>query len=158
MREVHTEILINAPRSAVWRVLLDMPGYNRWNPFLKFAGGKLEVGEFLRLDVHLPGAWVTPTRVQILKLNRERELVWKGQFLNIPHLIDGYHSFLLFDLGEDRTKLVHQEHFKGFLLPFFFGWFTERKIKQGMERMNPALKTEAEALTSNRSSGGGERL
>ncbi len=146
MREVYTEIIINAPRSAVWRVLADIPGYNRWNPFLTYGGGEVKEGETLKLNVRLPGAWVTPTQVRVLTVTPEQELAWLGHFLNIPRLIDGYHSFQLIKQGEDQTKLVHKEHFEGFLLPFFFGWFTERKIKQGMERMNPALKRTVENL------------
>lgn len=146
MRNVCTEILINAPRSAVWRVLVDVPGYNRWNPFLTYRGGEVKEGATLLLDVHLPGAWVTPTQVRVLTVNPEQELVWLGHFLNIPHLIDGYHSFQLMKHGEDQTKMVQKEHFEGFLLPFFLGWFTEIKIKKGMERMNPALKRVVENL------------
>ncbi|MBK8576146.1 MAG: SRPBCC domain-containing protein [Elusimicrobia bacterium] len=146
MRDISTEIIIDASRSDVWRVLVDMPGYNRWNPFMTYEGGEVKVGATLHLNVHLPGAWVTPTQVRVLTVNPEQELVWLGHFLNIPRLIDGYHSFLLIENGPDQTRLVHKEHFEGVLLPFFFGWFTERKIKQGMERMNPALKRVVETV------------
>lgn len=147
--DVLTDITIDAPRGAVWQVLFDIPGYNSWNPFLTYAGGNVSVGEILRLDVHLPGAWVTPTKVRVLTVDPERELVWLGHFLNIPGLIDGHHSLQLFDQGPAQTKLVHKERFDGFLLPFFFGWFTRKKIGQGMERMNLALKHVIETFPEN---------
>lgn len=140
MRDVYTELVIDAPRSAVWRVLIDIPGYNRWNPFITYRGGDVKEGERLKLDVSLPGAWVTPTEVRVTQIDPERELSWVGHFLNIPGLIDGFHTLQLLDLGSEQTKLIHKEQFKGFLLPFFFGWFTVKKIKQGMDLMNPALK------------------
>ncbi len=133
--DIETESLIDAPRSTIWSVLIDVPGYNGWNPFLKHAGGGVAVGEVLRLDVHLPGAWVTPTKVRIMTVDPERELTWLGHFLNIPGLIDGYHSLQLFDEGHGQTKLVHKEHFEGFLLPIFFSWFTRKKIRQGMDEL-----------------------
>ncbi len=38
MKEIHTEIEINAPAGKVWRVLTDFPSYPEWNPFAAPCG------------------------------------------------------------------------------------------------------------------------
>lgn len=149
MRAVYTEIRIEAPRSAVWKALTDMPAYRQWNPFLDYREGEIQLGATLKLIVKLPGAWDTPTQVRVISIDHERELGWVGHFLNIPHLIDGSHSFELIDAENRRTTLIQKEHFEGVLLPFFFGWFTQKKIKLGMERMNLALKQWVEGQNKN---------
>ncbi len=40
MKVIHTEIEINAPAEAVWRVLTDFAAYPEWNPFVPPSGGR----------------------------------------------------------------------------------------------------------------------
>lgn len=145
MRSVRTAITIDAPIHIVWRVLLDVPGYNRWNPFLTYLKGSVREGDPLEFKIHLPGAWSTKARTRVLKIDPEREFAWLGHFLNVPGLIDGNHRFRLSALGPSKTEVSHEEDFRGVLLPLF-GWFTTTYIRRGMLAMDPRLKEEAESL------------
>jgi hypothetical protein len=145
MRSVRTEIAIQAPVDVVWRVLIDVPGYNRWNPFLTYLGGAVQKGADLEFKISLPGAWSTKARTRVLTIDPLREFAWLGHFLNTPGLIDGHHRFRLAARGPSETTVSHEEDFRGALLPFL-GWFTTTYIRRGMLAMDPRLKREAERL------------
>jgi hypothetical protein len=51
MKELHSEIEIDASAERVWDILTDFASYPQWNPFIRRIGGELEVGE--RLEVRL---------------------------------------------------------------------------------------------------------
>ena len=54
MIEARTSIEINAPIAEVWRVMLDLPAYRDWNPFIVDAvgaGRTLKVGDEFKLHV-----------------------------------------------------------------------------------------------------------
>jgi uncharacterized protein YndB with AHSA1/START domain len=54
MKEIHTEIEIDAPAEKVWRVLTDFAAYPEWNPFVRRLEGEVRV--HARLQVHVQPA------------------------------------------------------------------------------------------------------
>ncbi|HWC70427.1 MAG TPA: SRPBCC family protein [Actinomycetota bacterium] len=59
MRELRTEIEIDAPPEQVWQVLTDFGAYPDWNPFIRSIEGEPQVGS--RLNVRIdPTPWATP--------------------------------------------------------------------------------------------------
>ena len=50
MKELRTEIVIQASPENVWKILTDLENYPRWNPFIRHAIGKAEVGETVDID------------------------------------------------------------------------------------------------------------
>jgi choline dehydrogenase-like flavoprotein len=147
MKIIRTEIEINAPLSLVWQLVVDLAGYNVWNPFLTYVRGEAKEGASVEFHVNLPGAQTTPTRVRISQILPGSKIVWVGHFLNIPGLIDGEHGLEFIQLGPAQTKVIHWENFRGWLLPLL-GSFTAHHVLRGMEIMNPALKWRAEHLHS----------
>ncbi len=142
MKELRTEIEIQAPAAKVWRVLTDFASYPQWNPFIRRASGEVKVGA--RLDVYIQpsgasGAGFKPT---VLKVEPDRELRWLGQ-LWIPGLFDGEHIFLIEPLGETRVRFVQREVFKGILLPLL-GHSLDTNTRRGFDEMNQALKMRVE--------------
>jgi hypothetical protein len=113
---IATAIEIDAPPARVWEVLVDLPAYREWNPFIVEAAGKVAAGETLSLRMALPGRDPVEIEPRLLVVEPERELRWKGQ-LFLPGLFDGEHAFLLTSLDGGRTRLDHTEHFAGALLP-----------------------------------------
>ena len=55
MRELRSEIGINAPPERVWEVLTDFESLPAWNPFWQRAAGELRAGERLVVHMKLPG-------------------------------------------------------------------------------------------------------
>jgi hypothetical protein len=113
---IATSVEIDAPPARVWEVLVDLPAYAEWNPFIVRAEGRVAVGETLSLRMALPGRRPLTIEPRLLVVEPGRELRWKGQLL-LPGLFDGEHAFRLTALEDGRTRLDHTEEFAGLLLP-----------------------------------------
>lgn len=143
MRELRTEIEIEAAAPRVWEVLTDLASYPEWNPFVRRGEGKLAVGERLHVFIQPPGGQGMSFRPRVLVADLDRELRWLGH-LWIPGLFDGEHSFAIEPLGPGRVRFVHSEKFGGILRPFLWKML-DTDTRRGFEAMNVALKQRCEA-------------
>ena len=143
MKELHSEIEINAPAQRVWEVLTDFASYPRWNPFIRRASGVPRTGERLEVRMEPSGSRGMTFRPEVLNAETNRELRWLGHLL-VRGLFDGEHSFTIEPLGETRVRFVQREVFRGLLVPLFSGGL-DRDTRRGFEEMNRALKERAEA-------------
>ena len=57
----------------------------------------------------------------------------------------GRHYFILEELGNDRTRFLHGEHFSGLLSGLVLR-FIGKDTEAGFKQMNQALKERAEAI------------
>jgi hypothetical protein len=142
MKELHSEIEIQASAERVWQILTDFERFPEWNPFIRQASGKIQAGERLEARLQPLGGSPMTFRPTVLKAETGRELRWLGQ-LGLPGLFDGEHHFMIEPLGAERVRFVQGERFKGLLVPLFAGLL--EKTRQGFEQMNRALKARAEA-------------
>jgi hypothetical protein len=142
MREIRTEIEIDAPAERVWKILTDFASFPQWNPFIPQVVGELKTGARLEVRIQPPGSRGITFRPRVLRLEPNRELQWLGR-LWIPWLFDGVHTFLLEPLGPARTRIVQQETFRGLLVPLLLKWLGN-STRHGFEKMNSALKSRAE--------------
>jgi hypothetical protein len=138
---ISTTLEIEAPASRVWSVLVDLPAYAEWNPFVVEASGMVAVGETLSLRMALPGREPMTIEPRLLVVQPERELRWKGR-LFLPGLFDGEHVFVLTGLSDERTRLDHYERFGGLLLPIARGMVYDATVG-AFHAMNAALATRA---------------
>jgi hypothetical protein len=143
MRDIHTEIEINAPPEAVWRVLTDFKSFPDWNPFVTSVSGEPREGARLKISVQVPDGPSMKFTPVVLRAEAPRELRWIGR-LAVPGLFSGEHFMQIEPAGGGRaTRFVHGEHFLGLLIPFLGGVL--RKSFRGYGLMNEALKARAEA-------------
>ena len=142
MREISTEIEINAPAGSVWTVLTDFQRYPEWNPFIPDAQGDVREGARLRVRIEPPGGRGMTFRPTVRRVREDRELRWLGH-LFVPGLFDGEHIFELESAGEGTTRFVQRERFKGILVPILWGSL-ETNTRRGFEEMNAALKARVE--------------
>src|SRR5688572_24984610 len=143
MRELLTEIEIDASPARVWKVLLDFPAHADWNPFIRSIQGQARVGEELEVRVQPEGGKPMSFRPRVLAAEPEKELRWRGRFL-LPGIFDGEHFFRIEALAAQRTRFVHGEQFSGMLVPLAWGSM-ENGTRAGFVAMNRALKARAEA-------------
>lgn len=136
---VYTEIEIEAPPAAVWTVMADNANYPAWNPYHVQVTGRLAVGEQLTIQIHKPNGEETAVKPHLLRLEPKRELTWGG---GIRGLFYGEHVFLLEDIGNGRTRLIHKEDFTGLAVQFV----QLEAIDEGYALMNEALKQYVEAV------------
>lgn len=116
MKELKTEILINATPKKVWAVLTDFQYYPEWNPFIKSITGNVAVGNKIIVRLEPPEATGMTFKPKVLVFDKNKEFRWLGNFL-FPGLFDGEHKFELIDNGNGSTTFIQSEKFKEILVP-----------------------------------------
>lgn len=142
MHCIETQIEINASAERVWSILMDFPGYSRWNPFVRSIEGNPTPSQSLNVYIQPPGARGMRFCPKVAALEPKREFRWKGKLV-IRGLFDGEHFFILEPKSGAQLLFRHGEVFSGLLVPMFKRSL-EGKTKQGFAAMNEALKREAE--------------
>jgi len=143
MKELHSEIEINASAERVWDILTDFASYPQWNPFIRSISGELEVGERLEVRLEPPDSRGISLRPTVLRAEPNRLMRWVGHLL-VPGLFDGEHSLVTEPLEENRVRFVQHEAFKGVLVRLLARSLDKNTLR-GFEQMNEALKERAEA-------------
>jgi hypothetical protein len=145
MKELHSQIDINASAERVWQPLTDFASYPQWNPFIRRISGESTTGERLKVRLEPPESRGITLRPEVLAAERNNQLRWLGH-LFVPGLFDGEHSFVIQSLEEERIRFVQREIFRGLLVPLFARSLDNSTLR-GFEEMNRALKERAEAAT-----------
>ncbi len=143
MKEVRTEIAIDAAKERVWAVLIDFAAYPDWNPFLRSVSAVPQVGAPIGLTVTL-GRRTLHLDSTMLRVIPGREVRWAGPISRLRGVVfRGEHYFLIEEAGTG-VRFVHGEKFDGLAIPFMHGWI-DRNLAPAYEAMNVALKRRAEA-------------
>ena len=151
MKELRSEIEIEASAERVWRVLTDFDAYPEWNPFIRRVSGRPEVEERLVVRMRPSGTRGMTFRPTVMKVEPNRELRWLGHLL-LPGIFDGQHIFEIEELERDRVRFVQREVFKGLLVPLL-ARSLDRDTQRGFEEMNRALKEKLEVSGQNADGG-----
>ncbi len=141
MREIKTEITINAPKEKVWNTFTNTENYTAWNPFIESIKGDLKVGEQIAVNLTPPNGKAMTFKPNVLVFEKNKEFRWLGK-LFIKGVFDGEHYFQLIDNQDGTTTFVHGEIFNGILVSLMGSILENTKI--GFELMNEALKKEVE--------------
>ena len=142
MKELRTEIEIDAPAERVWEVLASFADYPKWNPFIRRVEGKAHVGARLDVLIQPSGARSMSFKPQVLKVEPGRELRWRGR-LFLPGLFTGEHIFMIDGMAANRVRFTQREVFTGLLVPLF-SKSIEGDTRRGFDEMNAALKARVE--------------
>ncbi len=143
MKEIYTEIEVNASSEEVWQVLTDFESYPEWNPFVTSAKGELKEGGRLKVRIEQPGGMAMTFKPTVVKTEPNKELRWL-RHLMMPGLFDGEHIFTIEPADENKVRFVQREEFKGILVPLFGLMGIFKSSKRGFEALNKALKERAE--------------
>jgi hypothetical protein len=143
MKQLHSQIEIDAPAEHVWAVLTDFASYPEWNPFIPRISGEPKTGERLKVRLEPPGGRGVTLRPTVLNAEPNRELRWLGHVL-VPGLFDGEHFLIIEPLEVNRVRFVQREEFRGPLVPLF-ARSLDTNTQRGFEEMNRALKERAES-------------
>ena len=143
MRELFTEIEINASSDRVWEVLTDFESYPLWNPFVKELEGSVQIGNRIKTRLQPPNQKAMTFKPRVIKLVPRREFRWLGS-LGVPGLFDGEHIFELHPFGPHKVRFVQRELFKGILVPMIMKNIHD-DTRAGFEQMNKALKKRCES-------------
>lgn len=141
MREVATQVEIDAPPAEVWRVLTDFDRYAEWNPFMREASGQARVGETLTIKIFPEGGRPMQFSPKVLAAQEGVELRWLGRMLG-GIVFSGEHQFLLAARDGGGTRVHHSEKFSGLLSHLMGG--TIDKFEGDFRRFDAALKQRVE--------------
>ncbi len=142
MKEIRTEIEIDAPINEVWSILTDFTRHAEWNPFIREISGELRKGAQLQVNLGAPGKRAMRFKPIVQMVETEKAFRWLGH-LFIPGLFDGEHIFELETAGKNTTRFIQREKFNGILVGIFRKSL-DTDIKSGFIAMNEALKKEVE--------------
>ncbi|HLM33283.1 MAG TPA: SRPBCC domain-containing protein [Gaiellaceae bacterium] len=145
MKELRTQIEVEATPERVWEILTDFAAYPEWNPFIQRIEGEAALGSKLEVRIEPPGGRAMNFKPTVLEVAPRQELRWLGRVL-VPGLFDGEHSLRIEAVDDSRVRFVQAERFTGLLVPLF-GKVLE-KTQRGFTAMNEALKRRAEATAS----------
>ena len=143
MKEMSTEIEINASADRVWQVLTDFSALPEWNPFMRSAEGEVAVGARLKIFLKPPKGMGMTIKPTVLKADESREFRWLGHLI-APGLFDGEHYFTIEAKEGDRVRFTQGEIFTGLLVPLIGLLGVFKNTKLGFVEMNTALKERAE--------------
>ena len=142
VKQVQTQVEIDASAERVWSVLTGFDKYTDWNPFIRRVSGEPLEGAQLNVTIDSALGSEVDFRVQIGGLRQQHEMVWIGRTL-LTDLLDGRHYFRIERISAERVRLVQLENYSGLLL--YPLWpFIAPAAQQGFDAMNQALKAEAE--------------
>jgi len=141
MKEIYSEIEINASSKVVWDILMDFDNFPNWNPFIEKISGNPKVGSKIEVFIQPPDSRGMTFKPKILDYKPEEKLRWIGT-LRIPKIFDGEHSWIIKEINENKVLFVQKEKFSGILVPLLGGML--KNTKKGFKMMNNALKMESE--------------
>ncbi|WP_238654006.1 SRPBCC domain-containing protein [Paenibacillus piscarius] len=138
MKEIRTEVLIQAPVSKVWEIFTNFKAYPSWNPFMTYLKGKVAEGEQIEVKMVPPGSKGMIFKPKVLKFHKNKEFRWLGH-TGFPGLFDGEHIFELMDNGNGTTTFIQREKFRGIMVPLLKKSL-DNGTKAGFVAMNTKLK------------------
>ena len=142
MRNLKTDIVINAPSEAVWNILMDHESYPTWNPFIKQISGTTQPGKYISVELQAGKNKPMQFKPIVITNNQSKEFRWRGK-LFVKGIFDGEHYFILEPIGSDQTRFIQGENFTGILSGLMIKMIGEDTV-EGFHAMNNALKNQAE--------------
>ena len=139
MKSIQTEIIINAPK--VWEVLTNFKDYSSWNSFIVSIEGEPKEGTRLKNTLVLNGK-KNVFKPKILKVVPNEHFEWLGK--GALGTFKGQHYFKLESLENNQTKLIHGEHFSGWLRGMIMKKIG-KATQESFIKMNQELKKQAES-------------
>ncbi len=144
MPTLYTEILIEAPRQAVWEALVYKDRWRFWNTFLYDCSPRLGFvpGKEILLAVRrVPGDEPIEFRAKVRTVMDGYGVQWKAAIPGFASEV----SMELQEVGQGRTKYLHQEKVSGAIGRFALSFIKDDQMR-GMRRMAQELKLYSEGL------------
>ncbi|MBL4795274.1 MAG: SRPBCC domain-containing protein [Pseudomonadales bacterium] len=143
MREIITDIIIDAPKEKIWALLTDFDNYSNWNSFITKAKGTPSSGRTVKIKVRANNVTLPTITAKIRIAEENKELSWGGPDNALASKIVGAdHYFQIEELSDNQCRFIHGERFYG-ILPMLT-WKVIAASKPGYLAMNQEIKEQAE--------------
>jgi hypothetical protein len=142
MKIIETSIIIQAPADHVWRILTDLDGYVKWNPFITFARGDLVAGQPLWFSRANNMTSILNYGVVTVMNAEKHKLSWTTHWIT-ARVLNTVYSFTIEPVELETVCFTQRETLSGFM-PMFFrrSWF--HTLQSYMVSKNKAIKRLAE--------------
>ena len=145
---------IDAPASVVWEVLTDFPRYGEWNTFCVGLETTGRIGDFVYMQVRIPGTdTVIPVNEILVACESGRLLSWEQRPTDDNKDAARRDQYVEAD-GAERCRYFTTDQFLGInaetIMREHGGW-----VKQGFDQCARDVKQRAEALHAARRYGTG---
>lgn len=155
-QKIFSQIEIQASPERVWSVLTDFEAYPQWSQFITSIATESvatesmhtpipEVGNHLSITVVPPNEEGMDFTPELLVVEKNKELRWRGNIAGLDFLFSGEHYFKLIHIEDHQTLLVHGEVFDGWLVPLLWESIS-KNTPAGFEAFNVAIKRRAESI------------
>ena len=141
MNHITASLDIAAPPEAVWRVLIDWASYPDWNPTLRAIAGQPRKGAKITVSVASP-VGTLPIAATVTRFVANTGLTWHSK-LPVSGLFDRDHIIDV-EPAPGGTRITQTQTFAGVLAPGA-SVVANRTVRDGLARMNAALKERVEA-------------
>jgi len=161
--QVSVSVLIDAPRDKVWNVLLDLPKYHEWNPFVRcqtvvskidhqaLEDQTLRPSEYVLMSpVHIPptmddsSVWVSTSSLALVTVVDHENYRYSWKYVSLPRWLLSVERWVgVSTVLGGGTKYESMEVFKG-IAAIFLRIFIGKGLKKGFVAMGEALKTRCE--------------
>ncbi len=81
MKEIHTEIVVDASAERVRSMLTNFENYPNWNPFIKSIRGEAALHKKLVVSILPPKGSGMTFKPTVVKFERNKEFRWKGKLI-----------------------------------------------------------------------------
>lgn len=143
MNEIRTEIIINAPKEKIWKILTDFASYPEWNPFIVSINGTPGLGATVFFVAKFE-AILIPILANILEFEKEKKFSWGGPGISwLKPVFTTEHFFIIEEIEPGKCRFTNREQMDGAIPDAM--WLFIEKGKPAYEAMNEALKKRAEA-------------
>lgn len=138
MKEITTEILINASPEKVWSILLDFSHWKDWNPIIASAEGKAELDSQVAIIMKgKNGKSAQKYSAKITRLEAPHSFCWTAKMG--PSFLFTNQKAFEFQKTNQGTRLIHREKYSGVMAILFWGKM-EKFVPAMLNSMNNALK------------------
>ena len=140
--EYETVTTIDAPAGAVWKILTDAAGYQKWNPEIIGVEGRFAPNERLGVSVKLGSGAVRKMTLRVTAFDPPSSMVWTG---GLPlGLFVGRRTLTVTPHGAQAEFRMHLS-MTGLLAPLILKSVGDRQPE--IDSFSAALKKHAETRT-----------
>ncbi len=141
MKNIRTEIIIDASAETVWQILTDFESYGNWNPFVVSIEGEAKENAGLKAQLMIKEGKAMTIRPKVTDIKNNKRFEWYG---TTPlWMFNGRHFFEIEVVGRNQVKSIQGEYFTGWLKGAILRWVGDQ-TRAGFIAMNHALKEKAE--------------
>lgn len=137
MRSYEASSSINAGAEAIWEILIDAPGYPRWDSGVESVEGQIAPGEKIKVVSEANPGRAFPAKV--VEFVPGQRMTWSG---GMPlGLFKGVRTFTLSPDGTEATRFTMREEYTGPLLSLI--WRSMPDLGPSFQQFANGLKARA---------------